>query len=393
MAKTLVNIISAQTIPNYVFIKDYYEVGDQLLFFTSSTMSKPLDYILGALGIKQEEVIVQSLSEENWEEMCGQIASVINPETKYVINTTGGTKYMSMAVWEEFRKHRNVDFVYIPNPKNIYLRTNENEIPIRHRVSIKEYLEVTKAVKYKVKHCTQSKEYVKEFFAFFLSFSLDDLALLEKVRRNFREQKYDIEDIKLVESQATLKVTNPGKKDEKRYCFEQIPNLSSFLEKIKFPFTDNRISLEEIEFLTGGWFEEYMYHLIEEKVQPDDIALGVFIKQTEETNTNDLDVVFTKGNKLFVIECKTAITKLQFEDKVVKGIEAMFKEISYKAATIKASLLGLPSDSIICSLSESDDHFKKLAQNMGIVYYDKRYFIDPDKQELFIQDILNKANV
>lgn len=393
MAKTLVNIISAQTIPNYVFIKDYYEDGDRLLFFTSSTMSKPLDYILGALGIQREEIEVQSLSEENWEEMCGQIASVIKPETKYVVNTTGGTKYMSMAVREEFRKHKNADFVYIPNPKNIYLRTHENEIPIRHRVSIKEYLEVTKAVKYKVKHCTQPKEYVKEFFQHFLSFTQDDMTLLEKIRKNFREPKFDIEDIKQVESQATSKVTNPGKKDEKLYCFEQIPHLSSFLEKTNFPFTANRISLEEIEFLTGGWFEEYMYHLIEEKVQPDDIALGVFIMQTEETNTNDLDVVFTKGNKLFVIECKTAISKLQFEDKVVKGMEAMFKEISYKAATIKASLLGLPSESFICSLSESDDRFRKLAKNMGIVYYDRRYFTDPDKQESFIQDIIKKASL
>ena len=393
MAKTLVSIISAQTIPNYVFIKDYFEQNDRLLFFTSSTLSKPLDYILNALKIERENVDVCPLSEENWEEMRNQIASVINPDARYIVNTTGGTKYMSMAVWEEFRKHKKTDFVYIPHPKNIYLRTHDKSTPIQQRVSIKEFMAVTKAVEYSVKQCTKTKEYVNQFFNLFQSFTQDEMMLIEKIRKNFRNQKFEIEDVMLVEQQATSKVTNQGKNTEKKYYFEQIPNLSSFLERINFPHTANRLSNADIEFLTGGWYEEYMYHLIEEKVQPDDIALGVFIKQTDETNTNDLDVVFTKGNKLFVIECKTAITKLQFEDKVVKGQEGMFKEIAYKAATIKASLLGLPSESYICSLTESGDKFRDIAKKLGIVYYDKQFFTNPEKQESFIQDILKKANL
>ncbi|MBO4739124.1 MAG: hypothetical protein J5606_06135, partial [Bacteroidales bacterium] len=91
MAKTLVNIISAQTIPNYIFIKDFYLEGDSLLFFTSSTITKPLENILDTLGISAKDVEIQQLTEENWQIMCQEIASVIKPDVNYLVNTTGGT--------------------------------------------------------------------------------------------------------------------------------------------------------------------------------------------------------------------------------------------------------------------------------------------------------------
>ena len=387
MARTLVNIISAQTIPNYIFIKDFYVEGDSLLFFTSSTMIKPLKYILDTLGLSDKDVEIHQLTEENWRVMCQEIASVIKPDVNYLVNTTGGTKYMSMAVSEEFHKHPNADFFYIPYPKNVYLKTSEKAIPIKHRVSIKEYMGITKGVEYSVKQCVEKRDYVYAFFERYINMSQDELLILDKIRTNFRNQKFEIEDIDTVCKEPTFIVKNPDTKKEKRYVFEQVNGLNVLLDKIQFPFTeDNKLNSKEIEFLTGGWYEEYMYYLIEDKIQPDDIALGVFIKQSENTNTNDLDVVFTKGNKLFVIECKTAITKTQF-----KGVEAMFKEISYKSATLKATLLGLPSNSYICSLNESDESFKKIAQKMGIIYYDRSYFTDPTKQKSFISDIIKQA--
>lgn len=387
MSKTLVNIISDQTIPNYVFIKDFFEDGDKLLFFTSSSKRQPLKYILDTLQISENEVEIQPLTEEDWTIMCQEIASVIKPDIKYLVNTTGGTKYMSMAVSEEFHKHPNADFYYIPYPKNCYLKHSEKPHSIKYRVSIKEYMNVTKGINYTVKQLSQSKNYAFSFFEYYTKMSADDLDILDKIRTNFKNKKFEIDDIKSVSQQPTYIITSPGKKNEKRYDFEQIKDLDAFLQKVEFPNkTENKLDSREIEFLTGGWFEEYMYHLVDEKIKPDDIALGVFIKQSENTNTNDLDVVFTKGNKLFVIECKTAITKTHY-----KGEEAMFKEISYKSATLKQTLLGLPSNSYICSLSESDERFKEIAKKMGICYYDRSYFNNLDKQTKFISDIINKA--
>ena len=389
MGRTLVSIISAQAVPNYVFIKDFLNEGDKLLFFTSSSpnMNKSLDYILSTLNISKDDVTVKPLSEESWPQMCKEIETTIEPGGEYLVNTTGGTKYMSMAVSEIFEKHGNASFLYIPYPKNVYLKTNGEEIPIKHRVSIKEYMGITKGVEYSVKKCTQERDYVFRLFGYYQEMTREELEILEKIRTNFRAQKCTIDDVAEVSNGATHKITNAGKSKEKRYDFEQIENLDNFLKKIEFPCkTENKLSKEEIEFLTGGWYEEYMYYLIEEKIEPDDIELGVFIKQSINTNTNDLDVVFTKGNKLYVIECKTAISGTAY-----MGEESMFKEISYKAATLKATLLGLPSNSYICSLSESDERFKSIAKNMGIIYYDRSYFTEPAKLDNFLKDIIKQA--
>ena len=187
-------------------------------------------------------------------------------------------------------------------------------------------------------------------------------------------------------------VINQGKKHEKRY--DAIPNIRKFIEASGFVLSkENELTDEEVKYLTGGWFEEYVYNEIKEQIKPDDILIGVDINQTKETNNNDLDVVFTKGNKLFVIECKTGIHKIEFKGGnsnksiVLKGEEAMFKEIAYKAASIKATLLRLPGNSFICSLSDGNEKFKQSAKNMGIDYYDRSYFTKIEKWKEFIADI------
>ena len=109
--------------------------------------------------------------------------------------------------------------------------------------------------------------------------------------------------------------------------------------------------------MTGGWFEEYIYYKIQRYINPQDIKLGVLIKRTENRNQNDLDVVFTSGNKLFVIECKTGIS----------GV-GMFHETVYKATAIKEAVLGLSANTFIVSLTPEDTDLKNTAKNMGIHY-------------------------
>lgn len=74
----------------------------------------------------------------------------------------------------------------------------------------------------------------------------------------------------------------------------KIEGLRKFLTKIGIPEDQLQLSKSENQYLTGGWFEEYTYHIIKKSVNPNDIILG---PKTQSTN-NDLDVVFTLGNKL-----------------------------------------------------------------------------------------------
>jgi len=385
MSRVIVSIISEQTIPNYIFIKEHFKIGDELLFITSDKMKNKIECItstLGYLNCQVSKVVFDSNEEEKWRKMCIRIRNSVTNNKKYIVNLTGGTKYMSMAVQSVFESYDS-NFYYIPFPKNKILHCKEeleSEL-LDYRVSINEYMSLHK-VNYKNKNRVIEKEYTDKFFSYFTdnNFDYNDKQIinglrqyrdLEKVSNSYRlSKKIDISTIEL----GVIK---------KNRTFPAILNLNSFLKKIDFPIKEDGVIREdEIQYLTGGWFEEYVYNAVIERVEPTDIKLGIDIVQNENTNKNDLDVVFTFGNKLFVIECKTGISKT-----IEKGEEAMFKEIAYKAATIKGTLLGLPGNSFICSLSEGNEKFKKTAKNMGISFYDKSYFVNKEKFDEFIDDI------
>lgn len=390
MTRVLVSIMSDQTIPNYIFIKEMFKIGDELLFISSKKMEHKIDWITSTLNYVNcniSKIILLENEEERWFSMCQNIGNQINDKKEYHVNLTGGTKYMSMAIMQIFEGTKS-HFYYIPFPKNNILSPKNNDvtIPINYRVGIKEYMNLHN-VKYKNKTVVESEEYTDNFFCIFTGNIFSDIhketinllrlyRTLSKINNSFRESKK-------IEIELIVK----GITNSKNQNFPSIPNLIDFLKIIEFPMINDKVLYEsEIQYLTGGWFEEYVHNLIIRNIKPTDIALGVDIQQNEYTNKNDLDVVFTYGNKLFVIECKTGISKTQ-----ERGEEVMFKEIAYKASTIKATLLGLPSNSFICSLSEGKEHFSNVSRKMGILFYDKSYFIIPEKFDFFINEIKNIA--
>jgi len=389
MNRVIVSIISKQTIPNYIFIKEYFQLGDELLFITSKTMENKIEPIISTLGFVNCKISKKVLSEnieEKWDEMCKSIHEILSKDKTYIVNLTGGTKYMSTAVQKVFEEFES-EFYYIPFPKNEILKYNKDtdHLLLDYRVDIKEYMSLHN-VKYQNKTRVIEKEYTDKFF---VDFSNNVFTFSERQVMNNLRQYRDLEKVSnsyRLSKKIKISLIEEGVNKSSK-SFPAINSLNLFLQNISFPLKeDGLIREDEIQYLTGGWFEEYIYNMIIQEINPQDIVLGVDIVQNENTNKNDLDVVFTFGNKLFVIECKTGISKTEF-----KGEEAMFKEIAYKSATIKGTLLGLPGNSFICSLSQGNERFNKTAKNMGITYYDKSYFTDKEKFKEFINDIVKIA--
>lgn len=371
MGKTLVNIISAQTIPNVLFIKEMYEDGDKLLFIASRVMESKIHWIINALNIQNTGQIINIVfenndDEERWDVMCDIIKSYLSENEKYFVNLTGGTKYMDFAVSEVFEKYCSTIY-YIPYPKNYILspRTLDN-IPIKTRLTVADYLTAYN-VPIRNKKLILPEDFTLSFFNFYVSDEITDAhkIILDKLRA-YRQNNVEISKIESCEDT-----------DKK----PRVNGLSNFLNLIKFPVKDNKLTKYEIQYLTGGWFEEYVYHLISKKVSPDDIQIGVEIQKSESTNINDLDVVFTKGNKLYVIECKTGV-----------GSESLFNQIVYKASALKEKLLGLSGKSYIFSLNPPiDDRLKSTAHNMGTTYIDLSDFIDDEKMNKLFTLIINQS--
>jgi hypothetical protein len=380
MSKTIVNIIDKNNpLPAYLFIKEYYEDGDQLLFISTEEEADCIQRL--AQQLKVEDTYVKSIIVKRHEDkmlyeyICRTIKSQLHPETPYYLNLAGGNRYMTLSVQHVFEEFDTL-FFYTQTRENLIVKTifdhsiydDDDEVfPIKHRMSLKEYFGL-----YGLQSdIDQPKKQVKEtafsqhLFTMFSQnmFGQGDYQVMEVLREKYRNWKFLI----------ISEVENPHKE-----FMTPIPNLGKFLHYIGFtPERPGSLQNYEIEYLTGGWFEEYVYALINNVLNPDDIAMGVHISNGIIKHNNELDVCFMKANKLFVIECKTSVTS-----------ESLYNEIVYKVCALKEVLLGT-SNSYIFSLKK--DHkglWKKTAKYMGITFCD---WLNLTKQEN-LKHILNEMN-
>lgn len=369
--KTFVNLVSKQTIPNYLFIKEFFNSGDELIFITSKKMKDKIQPILKTFDEPCPAPVVIEVDEENWTSMITEIGAKLSKTANYFVNTTCGTKFMSLAVQSVFQGFTSM-FFYIPNPENKLLAPFSDKIaPIQYRVGIPEYFKLH-SIPYREKSLTKEKDYTESFFMRFTlpKFTNRDFDIIETLRENYRDRK-----------SISIQEVEHYTFDPKFPKRAPIPDLGIFLTSIEFPFDrPGELCKKELEYLTGGWFEEYVYHLIKEHIQVQDIAIGIEIMKASTTNQNDLDVVFTFGNKLFVIECKTGISK-----------QSMFNQTVYKASSLKEIMFGLPGNTFIFSLSKENEEFIRMAKNMNVEYYGSEYFFQKAKFEQLISKIADIA--
>ena len=367
MAKTIVNIISREhPLAAYLFIKEFYEVGDKLLFVAANENFDCITPLMKCLGIDMEvvqRIVLRRNSDTyTYERICRIINSNLDKQTDYCVNLAGGTRYMALSVQHVFSNYHST-FYYIQTRENLIVKTifddsiYDNDdviIPIRYKMKLGEYFEVyglshdletPKTLVAEVQNDCKPSLLFEMFTKRKLSFS--DYKVMEVLREKYRNWKY----INIEEVENTINDN-----------MIPIPNLSKFLKYIKFePSEKGFLMRNEIDYLTGGWFEEYVYQLIQNNVAPDDIAIGVHIDGcTEIRHDNELDVCFIKNNQLFVIECKSGINS-----------ESMFNDIVYKVSSLKEVLLGLDCKSYIFSLKKDPSgDLKKIAKYMDVTFCD-----------------------
>lgn len=384
MPKTLVNIITEDNpIPAYLFIKEKYEDGDRLMYISAKDTEDDLDALSELISVPathiEEIVLKHDMDEITYEKICRSIIGYLKKGTHYCVNLAGGTRYMALAVQQVFEKF-DTDFFYVQVEENLIVKSIFNDsiydnddyfFPIRHRMTIAEYLHVHD-IQHNLNKEKEDKhlpirpaEEAKNFFTLFSKGMLtgQDYETMELLRLHYRKRK-------------KVKIETV----EKSGCYDcpAIPGLSGFLYRIGFvPKAKDILDKSELEYLTGGWFEEYVYHMVKKYIKPQDIAIGALISRQGIRHNNELDVVFTKGNKLFVIECKTGVQT-----------ERLFNEIVYKLCAISEALLGVSCNSYIFSLKkdESDD-LKRIADNMGITFIDNNILTTPRKLQLAMAKI------
>lgn len=365
MPKTIVNIVTEDNpVPAYLFIKEMYEPGDRLLFISAKDTEEDLDALAEQFDVPSnlidEVVLKHDMDEITYEKICRTVRARLVPGLRYCVNLAGGTRYMALAVQQVFEKF-HADYYYLDVEKNVIVKSvfddsiyddDDHFFPVRYRMSVAEYLQIH-SVKHDIKSLKdfepiRSREEAERFLNVFISGQLTsaDYDVLETLRCHYRDKKrIHIQQVELAGE----------------YGCPATPNLSAFLNYIYFlPKINGVLLKEELEYLTGGWFEEYVYYQVIEYLKPNEALIGPHIGREGLSLNNELDVVCIKNNKLFVIECKSG----------VQG-KRMFNEIVYKACALREMMLGISCYSYIFSLKKDHkEDLKRIAANMDIQFVD-----------------------
>ena len=257
MKKILVSILSDHLVPNYLFIKEKRGQHNDLLFIETTYIKekKGAAHLEQALRKEEDSVLKVLVESDNYQKGLQSLENANLPkDVHYIVNLTGGTKIMSLMVYDFFRKF-NSTFYYIPIGKNVYCNIEKGEMePLRYRISLKEY-----------------------FTLYGLLFECDNTLLKD--------------------TKKTLDL------------FKKQKNRNFYLSK-EITGSQQASTAEDRRYYSGAWFEEYTYLRIKEELalQDEDIAMSLKIYRNDlGQNDNEIDVAFMFENTLHIIECKVSM--------------------------------------------------------------------------------------
>lgn len=378
MTKTLVNIVfESYPIANYLFDKTMYQPGDKILFIASHNQKKEIGKMQRVLNIPEEDIqsiILEYNGDEYvWDKMCRTIRKQLDASACYHVNLAGGTRFMALSVQLVFSEF-NAEFYYIPYGRNFIAHSkidnnndnNDDEfIPIPHRMTVREFMNLRGIEMTESATPIKDAEYTRSMFYRLVNegFQKREKEILSILRQCYRKRKY-------VKFDELVHPTNPK--------IEPIKDIRAYIKSIGFyTETPGQLNMDEIVYLTGGWFEELIYNWVKENVGADDVVLTVHIARPEATFQNELDVAFTKGNHLFVVECKTGISG-----------EGMFHDIVYKVCALKEAHLGNACHSFIVSMiKDEDEQLAKTARNMDVVFGDYLKIASPNQRKHLLNEV------
>ena len=371
--KTLVNIFDPEEpLAAYLFLKQYYEEEDRLLFISTredrqllapyATLFRLPDDKIDFIAFKRDE------DSYIYERISRRLQSRLDPSAQYWVNLAGGTRYLALAVQHVFSQF-DARLFYVQTRENLIVRSPFDDRvdlsrdavdTIRYRMSMAEYFRLhglSHDLAGSNHRPTRSEADALRVFDCFRTRRLPHRAFhaLEQLRLIYRGMRkpMSIHDITF------------GRRDRR----DAVPGLPELLNAIGFvPKEKEMLQPAEVDYLTGGWFEEYVYYTLQRLVAPQQIAIGVRIARPGTQHNNELDVVFIKANTLFVVECKTGVAS-----------DHMFNEIVYKASALKESFLGPSCHSYIFTLKNDYDHrLQQVASIMGITLCPKGTLVSPE---------------
>lgn len=367
MRTCLVSLVSDQTIPN-ILVASHFR-PDFLLFLSTAYMeakgkTQAILETLRLLGMdyqgRYQTLIINEYDLIDLEQQFNRWQAEVSENYRFIVNLTGGTKMMSIAALDLFRDYDS-EMVYVPISKNEFItpfpkRRPRPPAPLTTRLTVEQYL------------CAYGLEIVNR-------------SKLSQYRR-LAEERQEISRFIFNAYQPLKPLLQwfsgqlrafPQRQREKgidfcNSCDLSEPHQEELLSKLGFvregAFIRKTLNKDEVKYLMGGWLEERLFLALREVLPwQADIQLNVQIMD-QRGNKNELDVVFTLDNRLYLVECKSLEPPAR---------EGGFTDFLYKLGALRqqfgltpTGLLATTASDILDSTGQVKTHIEERARQFGL---------------------------
>lgn len=327
----LFSIISQQAIPNLLLIKELSGRYDKQVFLSTTRMEaeKRSEFLERSLEMEPNSIPRIVVREDDLEDItCKLNAFDFCNDSVTLVNLTGGTKLMSIGVYEFF-KSRNSKIYYTPIGKNSIVSIYPDKtqgINIGIHLGLKEYLTAYGLHLRSNPEVAYPESHTLSFF------------------RKFR---------------------NVGFKRE---------SCPDIFKSHNFPDPKDKA------YYSGGWFEEFIYFKIKRSLNLSENSIKkgikIFRDESDISIDNEYDIMFIHKNELYVIECKATLGS-------GKAVKEKLDHAMYKLAAISRDF-GLQVNSFLFTLQNLNEfsrptiaQIEKRQKILGIRnILDARFFSD-----------------
>ena len=331
-------LVSDQTIPNILAIHHFQP--DEVLFVTTPEMERKqkgahilaalsaigLDYAQrsSTISVPEDSLLEAHRSLEEWTRG--------REDAEFVINLTCGTKIMAIAAYEFFKDY-GARMIYIPLPKNEFIipfpkRNTGKPVPLPLRLAVPAYLAAYGLQVINAKSLDKGRREAagrKELSVWIVSNYPALKSLLERLGEKLRKHRDDRDGYLLKTAHVPVSTEE-----------------SELLARVGFAHDGTgygkQLSRSEICYLTGGWLEEFCFNEVAALIGNgvDDVAIGIKIMNSKRRD-NEFDVMFTKDNALYTVECKSLDQNDDQKADALYKIAALQKEFGLRVKSFFVS--------------------------------------------------------
>lgn len=345
--KTLVSLVSEQTIPNLELIKEFQDQTNKYLFFHSAKTKRHVDWLIQAAALDEQLCSRQEIDPFDIKEIQKVLNYFPFGDESFILNITGGTKPWIIAFLEKF-KDLGAEIYYVTGKPREYMkvfpRKGESNLRLYGNLTLSEYL-IANGFSVKAGELHKNQAQANRFFQKFTSEPIENFFWFIDFFRPRRNSKEIIEFAKL-----------------------DLP-FQKLLNELSYEIENNKLNKYHFRYLSGDWLEEWTYYKVREEFGLDEseISTGSYI--TKEQTPNEMDVMFLLNHQLYVIECKTAVKESKEQPDGSWKLTTILGETIYKSDALR-SKLGLFANSSILTLSELLDEKMIPMQNFR-VHFDR----------------------